>query len=128
MVVVVGPLMYLGLIRLHRQYVDEEKQLEEGAAEAAEAPVLNRHVVIVLVDRLDMATARALQYARTLHPDELRAVHFALDPRDRPSSRPSGAGSGLPTSPSTSRSARTAGSPGPRSSWPRRRWPTGRPS
>ena len=34
----------------------------------------------VLVDRLDMATARALQYARTLHPDELRAIHFALDP------------------------------------------------
>jgi OB-fold nucleic acid binding domain len=35
----------------------------------------------VFVDRLDMATARALQYARTLHPDELRAVHFALDDR-----------------------------------------------
>ncbi len=44
MVVVVGPLMYLGLIRLHRQYVDEDRQLEEGAAEAAEAPVLSRHV------------------------------------------------------------------------------------
>jgi hypothetical protein len=78
-VVVVGPLMYFGLIRLHRQYTTEEHQLEEGAAEAAEAPVLNRHVVVVLVDQLDMASARALQYARTLHPDELRAVHFALD-------------------------------------------------
>ncbi|HZU79153.1 MAG TPA: OB-fold nucleic acid binding domain-containing protein, partial [Acidimicrobiales bacterium] len=33
-------------------------------------------------DRLDLATARALQYARTLTPDELRAVHFAVDPRD----------------------------------------------
>jgi amino acid transporter len=81
-VVLVGPLMYYGLVRLHRQYVDEEKQLEQGAAEAAEAPVLNRHTVIVLVDRLDMATARALQYARTLHPDELRAVHFAIDDRE----------------------------------------------
>ncbi|MGA2838034.1 MAG: amino acid permease [Acidimicrobiales bacterium] len=79
-VVVVGPLMYFGLIRLHRQYMVEEHQLEEGAAEAAEEPVLSRHAVIVLVDRLDMATARALQYARTLHPDDLRAVHFALDP------------------------------------------------
>ncbi len=78
-VVVVGPLMYYGLVRLHHQYVDEDRQLEEGAAEAAEAPVLNRHVVVVLVDHLDMATARALQYARTIHPDELRAVHFALD-------------------------------------------------
>jgi amino acid transporter len=80
-ILVVLPLGVVGLIGLHRQYVDEEHQLEEGAAEAAEAPVLNRHVVVVLVDRLDMATARALQYARTLHPDELRAVHFTLDDR-----------------------------------------------
>ena len=42
--------------------------------------MLTRHEVVVLVDRLDMATARALQYARTLHPDVLRAIHFALDP------------------------------------------------
>ena len=33
----------------------------------------------MFVDRLDLATARALQYARTLNPDELRAVHFVLD-------------------------------------------------
>jgi hypothetical protein len=33
----------------------------------------------VFVDHLDLATARAIQYARTLHPDDLRAVHFALD-------------------------------------------------
>ena len=78
-VLVILPLGVLGLFGLHRQYVAEERQLEEGAAEAAEAPVLNRHVVVVLIDRLDMATARALQYARTLHPDELRAVHFTLD-------------------------------------------------
>jgi amino acid transporter len=80
-ILVILPVGVLGLLALHRQYADEEQQLEVGAAEAAEAPVLNRHTVIVLVDRLDMATARALQYARTLHPDELRAVHFTLDSR-----------------------------------------------
>jgi hypothetical protein len=80
-ILVILPLGVLGLLALHRQYADEEQQLEAGAAEAAEAPVLNRHTVIVLVDRLDMATARALQYARTLHPDDLRAVHFTLDNR-----------------------------------------------
>ncbi len=80
-ILIILPLGVLALLALHRQYADEEHQLEEGAAEAAEAPVLNRHTVIVLVDRLDMATARALQYARTLHPDELRAVHFTLDNR-----------------------------------------------
>ena len=33
----------------------------------------------MFVDRLDMATARAIQYARNLTPDELRVVHFAVD-------------------------------------------------
>ena len=80
-ILIILPVGVLALLALHRQYADEEQQLEVGAAEAAEAPVLNRHSVIVLVDRLDMATARALQYARTLHPDELRAVHFTLDSR-----------------------------------------------
>jgi hypothetical protein len=31
---------------------------------------------------MDLATARAIQYARTLSPDELRAVHFAVDPME----------------------------------------------
>jgi len=78
-VAVVGPPMYFGLIRLHRQYVEEEKQLETGAVAATEAPVLPRHVVVVLVGQLDMASARAVQYARTLRPDELRVVHFNID-------------------------------------------------
>ncbi len=79
LIFVVRPLLLLGLLRLHRQYALEDDILETGVAEATEAPVLHRHVVIVLVDRLDMATARALQYARTLTPDDLRAVHFDID-------------------------------------------------
>ncbi len=81
-VVIVGPAMFLGLIRLHQRYMVEDAQLEEGAAELAEAPVVRHHDVLVLVDRLDMATARALQYARTLRADDLRAVHFDLDPAE----------------------------------------------
>ena len=81
-VVVVGPIMYWGLIRMHREYAVEEQQLEVGAAQAAEGPLLRRNVVLVLVERLDMATARAIQYARTLAPDELRAVHFDIDSRE----------------------------------------------
>ena len=79
LIFVVGPLLYIGLIRLHRQYVAEAEMLETGVAEASEAPILRRHVVVVFVDRLDMATVRALQYARTLAPDDLRAVHFDID-------------------------------------------------
>jgi hypothetical protein len=36
-------------------------------------------VVLVFVDRLDLASARAIQYARTLMPDDVRAVHFVID-------------------------------------------------
>ncbi|HWF15249.1 MAG TPA: amino acid permease [Acidimicrobiales bacterium] len=79
LIFVVGPLLYIGLIRLHREYTREDEMLETGVVEASEAPVLRRHVVVVLVDRLDMATARALQYARMLAPDDLRAVHFDID-------------------------------------------------
>ncbi len=39
-----------------------------------------RHVVIVLVSAAHNATLRALEYARTLSADEVRAVHVVLDP------------------------------------------------
>jgi hypothetical protein len=71
--------MYFGLLRLHRQYKREENQLEAGAIAATEAPVLRRHVVVVLINELDNAAARAVQYARSLRPDELRVVHFDID-------------------------------------------------
>ncbi|HUA95553.1 MAG TPA: OB-fold nucleic acid binding domain-containing protein, partial [Acidimicrobiales bacterium] len=79
-IVILLPLGVFVLLRLHRQYAQEDAQLEVGAQEACEAPVLRRHTVIVLVDRIDLATARAIQYGRTLAPDQLRAVHFAIDP------------------------------------------------
>jgi amino acid transporter len=82
LIFVVAPLLYLGLIRTHAQYQQEDDLLESGVSEASEEPLLRRHVVVVLVDRLDMATVRALQYARTLTPDDLRAVHFDIDSKE----------------------------------------------
>ncbi len=79
LVVVLFPILVFTLIRLHHQYAEEKEELAANAPRAAVAPVLRRHVVIVLVESLDLATARALQYARTLNPDDLRAVHFVLD-------------------------------------------------
>ena len=76
---VVMPLFVFMLLRLNRQYEHEARLLEHDVPAAATAPILRRHVVLVFVDRLDMASARAIQYARTLTPDELRAVHFAVD-------------------------------------------------
>jgi uncharacterized membrane protein YgcG len=79
-VVVLFPIMWLGLTRLNRRYREEASVLGETIAEAAaEAQPLPRSVGIILVDRLDLATARAIQYARTLSLDDLRAVHFVID-------------------------------------------------
>jgi amino acid transporter len=75
------PIMVYGLTRLNKQYEAEAEELEQDAPTAATRPILARHVVLVLLDRLDVASARAIQYARTMNPDELRAVHFVLDPQ-----------------------------------------------
>jgi amino acid transporter len=79
-IVVVMPLIVYGLVRTNREYRSEDVVLEEGAAiQACEARILRRNVVVILIDRIDLATARAIQYARSLTPDDLRAVHFNID-------------------------------------------------
>jgi hypothetical protein len=79
-VVVLFPaLMYL-LIRTNRRYRMEAAILGEGAAErAVEARALPHALAFVLVDNLDLATTRAVQYAKVMSVDEVRAVHFVLD-------------------------------------------------
>jgi amino acid transporter len=79
-IIVLVPVMVAALVRLNRQYESELEELKEDAPRAAEARILRRHAVIVLIDQLDAAAARAIQYARALTPDDLRAVHFDLDP------------------------------------------------
>jgi amino acid transporter len=73
------PIMVFFLMRLNKAYTTETAELKEDAKAAAQGPVYSRHHVVVLVDELDAAAARAMQYARTLSPDDLRAVHFDLD-------------------------------------------------
>ncbi len=71
--------MVYGLTRLNKQYEAEAHELERDARAAAEAPVFHRHTVLLLVANLDRAAAKGIQYARSLTPDELRAVHVAVD-------------------------------------------------
>ena len=79
-VVVLFPVLMFVLIRTHRLYEAEASVLGGSAAEqAVEARPLPRHVAFVLVDGLDLATARTIQYARTLSVDDIKAVHFVLD-------------------------------------------------
>ncbi|HMK10220.1 MAG TPA: amino acid permease, partial [Acidimicrobiales bacterium] len=79
-IVVLVPIMVTLLVRLNHQYEAEAEELEHDAPRAVTAPILRRHVVFVFVDDVNLAAARALQYARTLTPDDLRVVHFDLDP------------------------------------------------
>jgi amino acid transporter len=79
-ILVMLPALVLLFLRVHRQYEAELDTLHAGVPEAVTAPIMRRHVVLVFIDKLDLAAARAVQYARTLTPDELRAVHFVLDP------------------------------------------------
>ena len=75
---------------------------------------------MVLVDRIDLATARAIQYARTLTPDDLHAVHFNID-HTRTDFTERWQRAGLPGCHWTWSTARTGGSGGPRWSWQRNR-------
>lgn len=81
-IMVLVPALVALLVRLNRQYRAEATELaagEEVAVEACTQRLLTRHSVLVLVDKLDRSAARAIQYGRTLRPDELRVVHVAAD-------------------------------------------------
>lgn len=77
-VVVLGPIMFMGLIRLHRQYEREEAGFMASTETKSLTTTHNR--VIVFVDQYDLATERALQYCATLNSSAIRAVHFDIDP------------------------------------------------
>jgi amino acid transporter len=78
-IIILVPIMVVFLVRLARQYEREDAALEHDVPKAVAAPVRRRLVVMVFVDRLDVAVARAMQFGRALRPDELRAVHFVID-------------------------------------------------
>jgi amino acid transporter len=78
-IVVFVPIMVFFLMKLSKQYEREDKALVHEVPQAVAAPVRRRLVVMVFVDRLDLAVARAMQFGRALRPDELRAVHFVID-------------------------------------------------
>jgi amino acid transporter len=81
LVVVCIPLIVVVLTRTHHRYEAEKQVLaEDSEAAGSDKPVLRSHVVLVLVDTVDLATARAVQMARSLAgPNEVRAVHFVTD-------------------------------------------------
>ena len=82
LVVLLFPLGWLGLMQLNRRYRSEARSLDLATwvrQDQAEAPYYARHTVLVFVDRLDLAVLRALRYAGSLRPTDIRAVHLMLD-------------------------------------------------
>ncbi|MGW1077931.1 APC family permease [Streptomyces sp. NPDC002537] len=79
LVVVVFPLGVWALIRINRQYREEDEALGNVPALGSDRPHWRRHLVYILVDSLDLATIQALRYAHELRPDEVRALHFVID-------------------------------------------------
>ncbi len=76
-IAIVGPLMYLALLRLNRQYREEEVLLSSSGARATQSRI---HRVVVFVDSYDVATERALLYGASLNVASIKAVHFDIDP------------------------------------------------
>ncbi len=82
LVVVLFPLLWFVLMRLNKRYREEAHSLDLITwvrQDQAAAPHYARHVVLVLIDRLDLAVLRALRYAGSLRPTEIRAVHLMID-------------------------------------------------
>jgi amino acid transporter len=77
-VVVIFPIGVFALIKLNERYRREAGALEQAPASAS-LPTLTRNTVLVLVDSVDLAVVKALRYARSLRPIELRAVHLMID-------------------------------------------------
>jgi amino acid transporter len=80
LVVIVFPVLVAVLIRLNRQYRAETAALELSRTERVQNGRHHRHRVLLFVGSVDLAQIEALRYARSLHADELTAVHFVLDP------------------------------------------------
>jgi amino acid transporter len=80
LVVVVFPVLVFVFIRLNRQYRTEATAVEAiGIGHLPDPPNYPRRTVLVLVDGVDLATIAGVRYARSLHPTELRAIHFVID-------------------------------------------------
>lgn len=78
-ITILVPVLVFLLMRLNRQYESEKAELSRDAQSAMTAPILRYHTVLVLIDKLDRSAALAIQYARALNPDDIKAVHIAVD-------------------------------------------------
>ncbi len=77
-VVLIFPIGVWALIKVNQRYREESAALAAAAADTTQ-PRTTRQVVYILVDRVDLAVLKAIRYARSLRPTEIRAVHVRVD-------------------------------------------------
>jgi hypothetical protein len=73
------PVMVWLLVRMNHQYEAEREELE-GDIEPFDPAGVHRPMAVVLVDDLDRKTVHAVQYAKTIRPEEAYALHIERDP------------------------------------------------
>ncbi|SEL02639.1 APC family permease [Streptacidiphilus jiangxiensis] len=81
LVVVIFPIGVWSLIKVNKRYREEAEALAMAPVDATN-PVPRRQVMYILVDRVDLAVLKAIRYARSMRPAEIRAVHFMTDDRE----------------------------------------------
>lgn len=80
-VIVMVPAIVFLLVRMNHQYERETHELERDLASFS-VPTRTVHpLAVLLVGDLDTKTVHALQYARTLHCDDVVPVHLEIDPQ-----------------------------------------------
>src|SRR5205807_4737095 len=77
--VLLVPLIVAGFLGIRRHY---DRLARELAVEVPPRFAHRGHTVVVLVARIDEGAVRALEYARTLQPDHLVALHVRPDDED----------------------------------------------
>ena len=81
-IAVIGPIMYVALLRIRSQYAREDRAFvaRSGSGESVGAGVRSKRI-IVFVDSFDAAAEKTFEYCQTLNVHSVRAVHFDIDPK-----------------------------------------------
>jgi amino acid transporter len=76
-VMVAVPILVAVLVRVNKTYETEDEQLVIGPDDRAiDGARDQRHTALVLVDKVDEKTLHAAQYALTIRPTAVRAIHL----------------------------------------------------
>jgi amino acid transporter len=78
LVVIIFPVLTIILIRLNRAYVRESQVLASMPENVLSSNYV-RHVLLVFIDNVDLATLSTIRYGRSLKPSEMAVVHFVMD-------------------------------------------------